>query len=127
MGRWVAYSDYNAQYPGLTEAEFDDAALLAERVINRCTSWKAEQASDDGSLSALNDCETQLIRLIVKQQSQGQSGTDGVLASASNDGYSETYVSGVEFVQLQTAAQVQLVRDMLGGPEARWMLYRGVR
>jgi len=123
---WLTYATFNADHAGAaTEAEFTDLSARAARVIEDVTDWKASLATDDSAIAALAACQEQLVLSLIGQDKAEAAAGSGAVTSASNDGYSESYTSAAAMRAENDTRNTRLVRQMLGAPDIRWMLYAG--
>lgn len=124
MEDWITYDDYTTLYPDdAIGAAFTGKAADARYLILQATGWRAQNASSEAELEALAVCQGALIHEAVTQQASGI--TAGNVTSASNDGYSESYVSGTDLRRIIAQRNNDILRRYLSGPDTAWMLYAG--
>lgn len=129
MTDWLGWTAFQAVYPAttLTESTYPAFALQAELVINQRTYGRAElvDSTDTDTQQILAQLEGLLInRFVARAAEDSQSGA-GTIQSASNDGYSETYAARQDVRTARQYEDAELVRQMLGFPDTRWLLYAG--
>ena len=89
--QYVNFEYYNENFPLVTEDEFNILAVRAEKQIDILTHRRSQTATGY-KLDAVKDCVCNLINELYTQDKTGK-GLDGArVSSASNSGYSETYV-----------------------------------
>lgn len=124
-GYWASYTDYVTAYPDskLSDSSYASLAERARSEILHATAWRAEAAESGTELAILRDCQMALINEVLSPAANV--GTSGMVTSASNDGYSESYLSGAEQDKLLHQRQRSLISRYLSAPATGWMLYAG--
>lgn len=90
--QYVNFEYYNENFPLVTEDEFNILAVRAAKQIGVLTHRRSLTATGY-KLDAVKDCVCNLINELYIQDKTGN-GLDGArVSSASNSGYSETYVT----------------------------------
>lgn len=121
------YQTYQAMGGAMTEQDFVVWSVRASRKIDRLTMGRAvryaEVLADELACACAQMADAMRQRSQVLEASYG-----GALASANNDGYSESYAAGLADAQ-QTAAFDTRLRGILAdclGDDPYNLLYRGV-
>lgn len=127
MTSWITYDDYDAAlYGEVAEDDFPRLALAAAYEIMDATQWRAAIATDDASIAALQACQSALIGMDAAAEVTGQSSsTVGSVASANNDGYSESYADASTQLAVWQSKRCNLIRKYLGAPATAWMTFAG--
>lgn len=126
MTSWVTWSDYDAVVYGCTDpATFDKHAAAAAAYILQATHWRAADATDADALEALAACQSALLASFAEDASQDEAAGGGTVASANNDGYSESYADRSSVRTDRQQRNRDLLLRYLGGPATSWMLYAG--
>lgn len=123
---WLTYADFNAAYPDkVTKSAYPALAGRAALEIEECTHWRASIADDTADLAALAQCQGLMVLELQQQDTAADKIGAGVVTSASNDGYSESYTSA-SAIRAENCVRIrEIARKALGGPSSSWMLYEG--
>ena len=129
MTDWLGWTAYLAAYPSttLTEAAYPAYAQQAETEINRQTFGRAElvDSTDTDAISALALLEGLMINRLLNRAAEDAQCGSGAIQSASNDGYSETYVAAKDLRVERYYEDAELARKTLGLSSTRWLIYTG--
>lgn len=126
MTSWLTWEEFSAAHPEqLTEAEYTSLAAQAAMTIRYYTRYRADIAEDEESVAVLKSCQESLVLSGKSRADADNRSGAGAVASASNDGYSETYVSRMDLFNIRETEDKLTIAKMLGGPQTRWMLYTG--
>lgn len=95
MSQIVDWEYYSSLHSKIAEDEFDHAEALAEKEVQRIIGWIrwANISEDTFGYTQLQDC---ICNVIDKMAADAKSGKGKGVSSASNDGYSESYVVQTE-------------------------------
>lgn len=94
MQNIVSWEYYNSLYSKVGEEEFAKAEILAEKEIRYVIGYRWNGISEDAFyIEQLKDC---ICKVIDKMRDDEINGLGKGIASASNDGYSESYVVQTE-------------------------------
>lgn len=108
----------------LSDEDFALWTIRASRVIDRLTLGQAEAHAKDLA-EELSDACGQMAVLMAQADAAATKTAAGLLASASNDGYSESYRTWQEGVSALSARLWAILRDSLGA-DPYGLLYQGV-
>lgn len=126
---WVTWEQYQESHPAsaasMTEAEFNELANDAARRIRYRTHQRAQLATTEEEKAVLADCQAALITELRREaQEDIRRGSSGV-ASASNDGYSESYASAEDVANDRARRIEEIIKQTLSAPETMWLIYAG--
>lgn len=93
--QYVDYNYYSNNFPLVTEDDFNVLVIKAEKQVDILTHRRASTATGY-KLEAVKDCVCNLINELYTQDKTGKGIDGGAISSASNSGYSETYVNTTE-------------------------------
>lgn len=115
MPQFVDWEYYSSLHTSVAEEAFDTAETLAEKEVQRVTGWIrwAGITEDTFGFGQLKDC---ICNVMDKMAADAASGKGKGISSASNDGYSESYV-------VQTEGQL---RDELQSSIRAWLSGTGL-
>lgn len=120
---YCTHEQYKAMGGSLEEACFAIWAERASRLIDRLTFGKAEQYA--GKVPAeLADACAQIADYLQRQREVQNKTAFGAVASANNDGYSESYSSSAATSESAEIYAYTVLRDALGA-DRYGLLYRG--
>ena len=123
---WLNYPGYLVYgYERVTEDAFPQLAARATLLIMEATHWRAAAARDAVCYKALQDCEALLISDAAARQAAAEASGNGMVTSASNDGYSESYAAAADLRKEAALRDRETIRQSLSGPSTSWMLYAG--
>lgn len=123
---WLNFTQYAAYgYEAVEEAAFPRVSARATLLIMEVTHWRAAAAKDAACIKALQDCEALLISDAVTRSQAIEASGNGMVTSASNDGYSESYASAADIRKEASARDRETIHQALGSPATAWMLYAG--
>lgn len=119
---YCTYEEYTAKGGSMCLEEFQVWSLRASRKIDNLTMGRADKYASELK-DELADACCQMADIMKQAADYRRSG--GTLASASNDGYSESYRTPTEVEQSLQSALCQILSDALGNDPYN-LLYRGV-
>jgi hypothetical protein len=119
---YCSYSQYQGFGGKLPESIWQIWATRASRTIDRLTYGRAEGYAEKLALELADAC-TQITDALFRHQQVTDRGLG--LASASNDGISETYLTGAAAVRSEDAIAHQILAGALGH-DPYGLLYAGV-
>lgn len=113
---YADYSYYRTEYGGtrVSEEDFQRLSRRASRYLDAITFKRASEATDSALIDMISDACCALAEEYLRQEQGGE------IASASNDGYSETYVTTGRTAEQRMYA---IACELLGHTG---LLYRGV-
>lgn len=126
---WVTWEQYQTARPAtaasMTEADFEELASRAARLIRYSTYQRATLATTEAERAVLAECQTDLITELYRHaQEDVRRGGAGV-NSASNDGYSESFAAAADVASDRERKVKDLIKQTLSAPETMWMIYTG--
>lgn len=119
---YCTYEEYTAKGGSMRLEEFQVWSLRASRKIDSLTMGRAARYTEKLK-DELADACGQMVDVMKQGADYRQS--SGMLASASNDGYGESYRTPTEVEQSLQSTLYQILSDALGNDPYN-LLYRGV-
>lgn len=116
------YDAYTAAGGSMTEQQYGAWGPRASRKIDELTLGRAERHAEDLAAELADACG-QMADAMLRQAQARASCAGGLLASASNDGYSETYATGA--VAQKAARELYGILSDALGADPKGLLYRG--
>ncbi|WP_418710695.1 hypothetical protein [Allofournierella sp.] len=118
------YETYTAQGGRMTAQQYGVWGPRASRKIDELTLGRAPAHAQDCAEELADAC-AQLADLLLLQESRRQAGAGLLVASATTDGASETYLTGAQAARAVEQAAWDILAGALGG-DPFGLLYRGI-